>query len=103
MIASNEDQMAQYTYTNGPISVAVAADEWQFYFGGVFYVPCYSELDHGVLITGWSVETDIFGQKMPYWIIKNSWGADWGESGYIWLEKGEGKCGVDQFPCSAIA
>lgn len=38
----------------------------QFYFGGVFYLPCTTTLDHGILIVGYDVETDIFFQKMPY-------------------------------------
>ena len=102
MISTNEDDMASWLYQNGPISIAVAADEWQFYIGGVFYIPCDQDLDHGVLITGYGVETDIFFQQMPYWIIKNSWGPDWGESGYIWIERGNDECGLGSDPCSSI-
>jgi len=102
MISTDEGDMANWLYQNGPISIAVAADEWQFYIGGVFYIPCDQELDHGVLITGFDVETDIFFQQMPYWIIKNSWGADWGENGYIWIERGNDECGISTVPCSSI-
>jgi len=103
MIQSDENVMAQWLVANNPISIAVSAEEWQFYVGGVFYLPCTTDLDHGVLLVGYGTETTIFGEQMPYWTIKNSWGADWGDSGYIYLERGTDKCGVADFPCSAIA
>jgi len=100
MISQDEDQMAAYLVANGPIAIAADAEEWQFYFGGVFYIPCGTELDHGILIVGYGTETDIFDQTMPFWIIKNSWGADWGESGYIRVERGAGLCGLNLFASS---
>jgi len=102
MISSDENQMAAYLVQKGPLAIAVSAEEWQFYIGGVFYLPCTTSLDHGVLIVGYGVETDIFDQTMPYWIIKNSWGQDWGESGYIRVERGTGKCGLNQYVSSSI-
>jgi len=38
----------------------------------------------------------LVGQKDNYYIIKNSWGADWGEKGYIRMVigKGSGSCGI---------
>merc|ERR1712157_286501 len=66
-----------------PISVAVDAEEWSFYSGGVFS-NCGSSLDHGVLLAGY---TD------SYWLVKNSWGASWGEEGYIRLKSGN-TCGI---------
>jgi len=100
MISQDETQMAAYLVANGPIAIAADAEEWQFYFGGVFYIPCGTELDHGILIVGYGTETDIFGQTMPFWIIKNSWGEDWGEDGYIRVERGDGLCGVNLFASS---
>jgi cathepsin F len=102
MISHDEAQMAAYSFQHGPMSIAADAAEWQFYIGGVFYLPCGKSLDHGILIVGWGVETDILDEKMPYWIVKNSWGADWGESGYLKLERGTGECGLNEFPCSSI-
>jgi C1A family cysteine protease len=66
-----------------PVSVAVDAESWQFYSGGVFS-NCGTSLDHGVLLVGYTSD---------YWIVKNSWGGDWGEDGYIRLATGN-TCGI---------
>lgn len=40
-------------------------------------------LNHYVLVTGWDYDYD----DGDYWIIKNSWGEDWGYSGYMYLSQ----------------
>jgi len=104
MIPGNETQMAAYLFEHGPISIAVDAESWQFYVGGVWQDPwCGTSLDHGVLIVGFDWEYNIIGEYTQYWIVKNSWGDFWGEDGYIYLERGSDSCGDNLFPCSSIA
>ena len=70
-----------------PVAVAIEADQpaFQMYSGGVLPVKkCGKALDHGVLLVGYGHDVKL---KMDYWIVKNSWGALWGESGYIRLQK----------------
>jgi len=98
-ISDNEDYMAQFLFKNGPLSVAVEASMWQFYGGGVLNLPCGNSLDHAVLLTGFGIEAE---SSMPYWIAKNSWGEDWGMSGYIHIERGVGRCGINRYVTTVI-
>ena len=79
-----------------PVSVAVEADQnvFQFYSRGVLTASCGSNLDHGVLVVGYGTQD---GQD--FYKVKNSWGADWGQAGYILLGRGSaygpnGQCGI---------
>jgi len=77
-----------------PISIAVEADQkvWQFYHSGVLDdASCGTNLDHGVLLVGW--DYDIIARK-DYWLVKNSWGTNWGIGGYIKLVRNKNQCGI---------
>jgi len=77
----------------GPISIAVdASHSFQFYTRGVFDdTKCGTSLDHAINIVGYG--TDGASNK-DYWIVRNSWGTSWGESGYIRIVRNKNMCGL---------
>jgi cathepsin L len=87
-----------------PTAIAIEADKlvFQFYSGGVLNsAKCGTNLDHGVLAAGYG--TDSSGQA--YYLVKNSWGSSWGESGYLKIANngdGDGICGIQMDAVRAI-
>jgi len=81
--------------TQQPVAVAIEADQtaFQFYSSGVLTGTCGTNLDHGVLAVGYGTSG-----STDYYKVKNSWGADWGMSGYVLIQKNKnqkgGQCGI---------
>ncbi|MCO5581026.1 hypothetical protein L7F22_034901 [Adiantum nelumboides] len=55
----------------------------------VIHVRAVQSVNHAVLAVGYNVD----GSGTPYWIIKNSWGENWGMDGYFNMEMGQNMCG----------
>lgn len=81
-VPRNDHEAMMKAVAAQPIAIAVEADEvsFQFYSSGIIDDECGTELDHGVLLVGYDSE-----DGKDYWIVKNSWGAVWGEKGYVRL------------------
>ncbi|KAD3642061.1 hypothetical protein E3N88_31285 [Mikania micrantha] len=95
-VPANSESALLKAVAGQPVSVAIDASgsDFQFYSSGVFTGDCGTELDHGVTAVGYGTTDD--GTK--YWLVKNSWGASWGQEGYIMMQRGveakEGLCGI---------
>lgn len=104
-VPSRNEKALQAAVAQQPVSVAIEADQraFQFYKSGVFNLTCGTRLDHGVLAVGYGEDDN--GQK--YWKVKNSWGANWGEHGYIRLSREangpSGQCGIAMVPSYPFA
>eukprot|EP00603_Paraphysomonas_imperforata_P008924 CAMPEP_0114426690 /NCGR_PEP_ID=MMETSP0103-20121206/7936_1 /TAXON_ID=37642 ORGANISM="Paraphysomonas imperforata, Strain PA2" /NCGR_SAMPLE_ID=MMETSP0103 /ASSEMBLY_ACC=CAM_ASM_000201 /LENGTH=326 /DNA_ID=CAMNT_0001595675 /DNA_START=45 /DNA_END=1025 /DNA_ORIENTATION=+ len=86
-----ETKMADYMLSTGPLSVCLDANNWNSYTGGIMKT-CGKQVDHCVQAVG--VDTG----KNGYWKVRNSWGTDWGESGYIRLAYGDNTCDITSDP-----
>ena len=97
-IEAGDEQGMVDVVSNQPVSVAIQANtlNFQLYSGGVFDdEKCGTQLDHGVLVAGYG-STD---EGQEYWIMKNSWGSEWGEEGFMKMAMGvkpSGICGINK-------
>ncbi|XP_045779918.1 procathepsin L-like [Maniola jurtina] len=87
--AGDEEAMERAVATIGPLAVAVNASPFTFqlYRSGVYNDPfCVPwKLNHAMLLVGYTPE---------YWILLNWWGKQWGEDGYMRIQRGFNICGV---------
>lgn len=84
--------MKDWIMENGPMSVAVAAnDAWQTYQGGILTLDdCPdNQVNHAVQAVALNLDAET-----PYWVIRNSWASNWGEDGFIRLEYNQNVCNV---------
>jgi len=82
------DAIKQAIVDHGPVSAAVCVNSaFQAYTGGVFNPTgwCFS-INHAITLVGWD---DTLGA----WRLRNSWGDDWGEDGYMWIAYGKNYVG----------
>lgn len=82
-----------------PVSVSIEADKDVFhqYTSGVVTGACGQMPDHGVLVVGYGTDPKLG----DYWKIKNSWGASWGEKGFVRVKRGgswRGECAILNSP-----
>ena len=55
-------------------------------------------VNHAVLAVGYGADKKT-GEK--FWIVKNSWGEDWGEDGYFLIRRGTDECSIESMAVSA--
>ena len=96
----DEEEMKEFLYQTGPLAIALDATGLQFYQSGIAdyggWLCDKDHINHAVTLVGYGVEG-----STDYWIVKNSWGKDWGESGYFRMTRGKGTCGINYYVTSA--
>jgi inhibitor of cysteine peptidase len=89
---ASTDSLEQAILAHGPVSVALCAGPgFQGYTGGVFGTnesQCCSPyaVNHAVVLAGWN-------DSEGTWLLRNSWGSGWGESGYMRIKYGTSNVG----------
>ncbi len=96
IISQDEEEMKKILYEKGPLSASINSNLLMFYKSGIYdpYLNfiCKTGVNHAVVIVGYGVENGV-----KYWIVKNSWGENWGEKGYFKIKRGEGLCGINYY------
>ncbi|KVI06529.1 Cysteine peptidase, asparagine active site-containing protein, partial [Cynara cardunculus var. scolymus] len=107
VVSTDEDQIAANLVKNGPLAIGINAAWMQTYVGKVScpYICSKQRLDHGVLLVGYGAAgyAPLRFKDKPYWIIKNSWGANWGEDGYYKVCSGYNACGMDTMVSAVVS
>ncbi|CAG9566500.1 unnamed protein product [Danaus chrysippus] len=80
-----EQQIVDMLYSTAPLSIIIAAQALSSYSGGIIVNECAvsQQLDHAVLLVGYGNEGGV-----DFWLVKNSWGSNWGEGGYFRIQRG---------------
>merc|ERR550539_1925546 len=60
------------------------------YASGIYDGCTETQINHGVVLVGYGTEDGV-----DYWIVKNSWGENWGDNGYIKIKRGVNMCGME--------
>jgi len=100
-VSRNNAAALRAAIEKSPVSIAIEADKrvFQLYKSGVLSgSACGTNLDHGVVAVGYGASS---GQN--YAIVRNSWGASWGNHGYVWIATDNNTCGILAEPSYPVA
>jgi C1A family cysteine protease len=90
-VPSNEQAMYN-RLASTPLSICADASSWSIYSSGIVTAAnCGQNIDHAIQLTGYSPS------QGGYWIVRNSWGTDWGMNGFIYLQYGQDTCGITSY------
>jgi C1A family cysteine protease len=104
----NDEKMMDEIYNNGPIVVALnATPELYYYKSGIFHsdiikkegkyekgIKPWEYTNHAVVAIGWGEEY-VKETLEKFWILKNSWGEEWGEKGYFRMTRGVNMASIE--------
>lgn len=95
-VPPNSESSLLKAVSGQPVAAALdgGGSDFRFYSGGIFTGYCGTDLNHAVTIVGYGTTA----QGTDYWLLKNSWGASWGENGYMRMLRhvhaAQGLCGI---------
>ncbi|KAF7634421.1 Cathepsin L-like cysteine proteinase [Meloidogyne graminicola] len=105
-INPDEDSIIDWILNFGPVNVVISVPpDMKPYKSGIYHPSDYDCQFrvvglHSLLVVGFGITDN--GQK--YWIVKNSWGDDWGqENGYVNFIRGVNSCGIEDEPIGLLA
>ncbi|XP_046647106.1 ervatamin-B-like [Daphnia pulicaria] len=98
--ANNPLAMQEAMEQHGLLAVAIAVvNSFMSFRGDVYDDNACDDVDvnHAVVVVGWGTLNGV-----DYWMVRNSWGTNWGLSGYIRIKRGVNKCGIESYPAYVV-
>lgn len=99
-VTPNDSDALKIAVAKNPVSAAIDpySQDFQLYKSGIITADkCGTSLEHTFSIVGYGTQNGL-----DFWKIKNAWGPEWGDNGYVYLErtagKGPGACGINMIP-----
>ncbi|KAG2312991.1 hypothetical protein Bca4012_027586 [Brassica carinata] len=95
-VPKNNELALRRAVARQPVSIGIdpTSPSFRFYSKGIITGKCGTVLGHAMAAIGYGTDKD--GTK--YWLVKNSYGPEWGEGGYVRIERDilekEGRCGI---------
>ena len=102
MPEKDEARMKRAVAKNGPLTIGLDAStrDFRFYSSGVFNDPTcgttFNQLNHAMVIVGYGRENN-----KDFWLVKNSYGRQWGLDGFLKIERNNNMCGISILPTLA--
>ncbi len=94
----DEKEIKTFLLKTGPLAIALNGDSLQWYTEGIIdddEWDCDPEgMNHAVVLVGYGHDKE---EDLDFWIVRNSWGSNWGEEGYFRMARGKGTCGINQY------
>jgi C1A family cysteine protease len=101
LLGQNENDMKTFLYSVGPLAAVINATPLQRYTGGIVNLPSSQcrGYNHAINLVGYGHDKST---GLDYWLVRNSWGASWGEHGYFRIVRGKGSCGINFYTTYAL-
>jgi len=98
---SGEAEMMSDIYLNGPIQTSILLETDMYGYSSGIY-ECDTDTGdlggHAVITVGWGEDAGV-----KYWIVQNSWGSSWGDSGFFKLRRGIDSCSIESYSDAVTA
>jgi hypothetical protein len=92
-ITAESQTAVMQSLQRSPVGVGLNNEAFETYTGGIITNCTSGQMDHAALLVGYNTTS-----TPPYWIVKNEWGTDWGEAGYVWIAMQGDTCDILDMP-----